>query len=136
MAGCGGRGEQRVMHELAITQDIVDTVCEHAAGRQVYRVTVEIGELTAVVPEAVRFCFGPATVGTVAQDASLELVGVPGVARCRACGAEFAAADPVLLCVCGRADADVLSGREIRIRSMEVSRECARPADAATIQPA
>ncbi|WP_280461329.1 hydrogenase maturation nickel metallochaperone HypA [Nocardia carnea] len=123
------------MHELAITQGIVDTVCDHAAGRRVHHVTVEVGELATVVVEALRFCFELATGGTVAQGASLEIVPVPGVARCRACGAEFVVTDPVLLCGCGSADADLLSGQDLRIRSMEVSRECARPADAGTIQP-
>ncbi|MFI5719556.1 hydrogenase maturation nickel metallochaperone HypA [Nocardia sp. NPDC051750] len=123
------------MHELAITQSIVDTVCDEAAGRSVYHVTVEIGALATVLPEALRFCFELATEGTPAQGASLEIVEAAGVARCRMCGAEFVVTDPVLLCACGSADADLRSGRELRIRSMEVSRECARPADVGTIQP-
>ncbi len=45
------------MHEMAITQSVVDAVCEHAAGRRVHSVKLEIGELCAVVPDAMQFCF-------------------------------------------------------------------------------
>ena len=41
--------------------------------------------------------------------------------RCRSCGAEFELADLILLCPCGSADVDVLTGRDLRILSMEVS---------------
>lgn len=120
------------MHELAITQSVIDAVCAHAAGRTVYSVTVEVGVLTAVVPEAMRFCFDLAAEGTLAEGANLEIRCVPGTAYCRACGADFAVTDPVLLCGCGSADVELRSGRELRIRSMEVSRECAQPVDAET----
>jgi hydrogenase nickel incorporation protein HypA/HybF len=108
------------MHELAIAEDIVDAVCERAAGRRVHRVTVRIGALTAVVPEAMRFCFDLAVEGTVAEGAALEIEHRPGAARCRACGAEVELADVILLCPCGSADLDVTGGRELQIVSMEV----------------
>jgi hydrogenase expression/formation protein HypD len=31
------------MHEMALTQSVVDAVCEHAAGRHVHSVKVQIG---------------------------------------------------------------------------------------------
>ncbi|WP_328394585.1 hydrogenase maturation nickel metallochaperone HypA [Nocardia sp. NBC_00416] len=120
------------MHELAITQSVVDAVCEHAAGRRVYSVTVEVGALTAVVPEAMRFCFELAAEDTVAEGANLDIRCVPGAAQCRSCGADFIVTDLLLICACGSADVEVRAGRELRIRSMEVSRECAQPADAGT----
>ncbi|WP_327145999.1 hydrogenase maturation nickel metallochaperone HypA [Nocardia sp. NBC_01327] len=122
------------MHEMAITQSVVEAVCEHAAGRTVYSVTIAVGALCAVVPDAMRFCFELATEDTVAAGAQLDIELVPGQANCRSCGAEFTLADLILLCPCGSADLDVTSGRELKIRSMEVSEECAQPADAATMR--
>ena len=75
------------MHEMAITQSVVDAVCEHAAGRRVHSVKVEVGALCAVVPDAMQFCFELATEGTVADGARLDLDVRPGAARCRSCGA-------------------------------------------------
>lgn len=124
---------ETVVHEMAITQSLLDSVCAHAEGRAVHRVTVAVGALCAVVPEAMQFCFELAAEGTVAEGAELEIELVPGTACCRACGAEFGLRVPILLCQCGSADIDVLSGRELRIRSMEVSDLCAQPADAETM---
>src|SRR4051812_15117370 len=106
---------------MAITQSVVDAVCEHAAGRHVQSVKVEIGALCAVVPDAMQFCFELATEGTIADGARLDLHLQPGLARCRACTKEFELHDLILLCPCGSADVEVLTGRDLRILSMEVS---------------
>ena len=108
------------MHELAIAESIVDAVCGAAAGRRVHRVTVKVGALTAVVPDAMRFCFELAVEGTVADGARLEIVALPGAADCRTCGATVTLETPILLCPCGSADLAVTAGRELRIVSMEV----------------
>ncbi|MEV6140548.1 hydrogenase maturation nickel metallochaperone HypA [Nocardia sp. NPDC051990] len=118
------------MHEMAITQYLVDAVSEHARGRAVHTVTVEVGALCAVVPESMQFCFELATEGTTVQGARLDLRIVDGAARCRNCGAEFLLPDLIVLCRCGSADVEVTAGRELRIVSMEVSERCAQPADA------
>jgi hydrogenase nickel incorporation protein HypA/HybF len=109
------------MHEMALTQSLVEAVCEHAAGRRVHSVKLEVGALCAVVPDAMTFCFDLATEGTVADGARLDVDIRPGAARCRSCGAHFELTDPILLCPCGSADVEVLAGRDLRILSMEVS---------------
>ncbi|MHC5825016.1 MAG: hydrogenase/urease maturation nickel metallochaperone HypA, partial [Nostoc sp.] len=45
------------MHELGITKNIVAIVAEHARGAKVQRVLLEIGKLSAIMPNAIRFCF-------------------------------------------------------------------------------
>ncbi|MFV8165014.1 hydrogenase maturation nickel metallochaperone HypA [Mycobacterium sp. 134] len=109
------------MHEMAITQSVVDAVCEHAAGRRVHSVKLEVGALCAVVPDSMLFCFDLVTQGTVADGARLDLDIHPGAAHCRSCGAQFDLPDLILLCPCGSADVEVTAGRELRILSMEVS---------------
>jgi hydrogenase nickel incorporation protein HypA/HybF len=109
------------MHEMALTQSLVEAVCEHAAGRRVHSVKLEVGALCAVVPAAMTFCFELATEGTVADGARLDVDVLPGAARCRSCDAHFELTDPILLCPCGSADVEVLAGRDLRILSMEVS---------------
>ncbi|BBZ61235.1 hydrogenase nickel incorporation protein HypA [Mycolicibacterium monacense] len=109
------------MHEMAITQSVVDAVCDHAAGRRVHSVRLEVGALCAVVPDAMRFCFELATEGTAADGARLDLDVRPGLARCRTCDTDFELTDLILLCPCGSADVEVRAGRDLRILSMEVS---------------
>jgi hydrogenase nickel incorporation protein HypA/HybF len=114
------------MHEMAITRSVVDAVCEHAGGRRVHSVRLQVGTLCALVPDAIQFCFGLATEGTVADGARLDVDVQPASARCRTCGAEFdqtdsSQTDPIMLCPCGSADVEVLIGRGLTILSMEVS---------------
>ncbi len=82
------------MHELAIVEEIVAAVAEAGGGRPVRHIVLEIGRLSTVLPDAVRFCFDLAAEGTVAEGAALEIVEVPGRGRCRACGGEVALERP------------------------------------------
>jgi hydrogenase nickel incorporation protein HypA/HybF len=124
------------MHELSITQSIVDTIADRLGPVSVHRVRLEIGKLSGVVPDAVRFAFELVTADTTLAGATLEIVEPEGSARCRDCGAEFATAEVLPLCACGSADVQVLGGDQLRIREVAYDQHdqevepCARPADA------
>jgi hydrogenase nickel incorporation protein HypA/HybF len=114
------------MHELAITQSVVDMVVERTAGRQVSLVRLEVGGLSGVVPDAMEFCYELLTSGTSLEGSTLVVEKTPGAAHCRSCGQDFALADLILLCPCGSADVDVIAGRELRVLSVElVAEPCA-----------
>ena len=55
------------MHELSIASNIVEFVAQAAAGRRVRRVTLEIGRLSGVSPDALAFCFPGVARGTDAE---------------------------------------------------------------------
>ena len=109
------------MHEMALTQGIV-TLCEqHAAGRPVRIVVVEIGELSGVVPEAVAFCFEACSSGTLLEGSRLQIEQVPGRGRCQECQHEQSVQrlyDPCT--ACGSYLLQVVSGEELRVREIEV----------------
>jgi len=109
------------VHELSITQSVVDAVAEQADGRRVLSVRLRVGRLSGVVPDAMRFCFELVTDGTPLQGTRLDIDEPAGSARCRGCGSAFELRDLVLLCPCGSADVAVLTGRELEIASMEVA---------------
>ena len=109
------------MHELAIAESVIEQVVARFGETPVAIVCLEIGELSGVVPDAIRFCFDLATEGTPVAGATLEIVEVAGWCSCRACGAEFHPADRLLLCGCGSADVAIVAGEELRIRSVGVS---------------
>ena len=108
------------MHEVGITQEIVAIAARKAGGARVTRVVVEIGRLTAVLPDAVRFCFDACAEGTPVAGAELDIIEVPGRGRCRACGNDQTLNQPFGLCPCGTTEFDWLSGEELRVRSVEV----------------
>ncbi|SDM82201.1 hydrogenase maturation nickel metallochaperone HypA [Allokutzneria albata] len=121
------------MHELSITQSIVEAIVERMGGTRISAVRLEIGKLSGVLVDSVRFCFDLVAEGTTVQGARLVIDEPAGGARCRDCTEEFDVEDPIVLCpACGSADAEVLSGRELRIKSVEVSSACAPPAGAPT----
>lgn len=108
------------MHELGITQNIVAIVAERANGAKVQRVSLEIGKLSAIMPDAVRFCFDVCCQGTVLEGATLEIIEIPGLARCRQCGAEVPLKQPFGICSCGSVGLDVICGEELKIKEMEI----------------
>ena len=108
------------MHELAIAESVVASVLEHTGGRRVAVVRLRVGRLAGVVPDALSFCFELATAGTTLEGASLELVEEHGRAHCRTCACDFTLDDPILLCGCGSADVELLSGQDLSVTSVEV----------------
>ena len=66
------------MHELAITQDLVDLVAERTAGRQVVIVNVRIGKESGIVPDSMAFSFDVVTLETPLEGARLVIQEVDG----------------------------------------------------------
>jgi hydrogenase nickel incorporation protein HypA/HybF len=108
------------MHELGITQEIVAIAETRSGGRKVSRVVVEIGRLSAVLPDAVRFCFDLCAEGTAVEGAELSIIQTPGTARCRECGVVVELDRPFGRCNCGGTDLDWLTGEELRVTEIEV----------------
>lgn len=109
------------MHELAITQCVVDAIADRFGESRVLAVRLEIGRLSGVVPDAIRFCFDLVAEGTAVAGARLDIDEPAGRASCRTCGDSFEIDQPILLCPCGSADVEVISGGELRIFSVEVA---------------
>ena len=109
------------MHELGITRSVVAICSERALGVPVKRVTLEIGKLSAVLPESVRFCFDICAKGTPLEGALLEIIEVPGGALCRDCGAEVPLDQLFGRCGCGSANLELVAGEELKIKEMEVA---------------
>lgn len=112
------------MHELALTESIVDAVAQRLPGTAISCVTLDIGALSGVVADSVRFCFDLVTEGTPLAGARLEITQTPGRCQCRACGAQFEPDSQLLLCPrpeCGSADVAVLAGQEFTIASVQVA---------------
>jgi hydrogenase nickel incorporation protein HypA/HybF len=108
------------MHELAITEGVVDAVTERLPDARITCVRLEIGALSGVVADSVRFCFDLVTEGTNLQGARLEITETAARCRCLACGREFEPDGPIALCPCGSTGVEVLAGQELEIASVQV----------------
>jgi hydrogenase nickel incorporation protein HypA/HybF len=121
------------MHELSLCQSVVESIMDRMGPARIAVVRLEIGKLSGVVVDSIRFCFDLVAEGTTLAGARLEIAEPSGDCRCRDCGEEFAVDDPIVLCpACGSANVAVLAGRDMRILSVEVSAECVPPVGART----
>jgi hydrogenase nickel incorporation protein HypA/HybF len=110
------------MHELSITQNLVAIATVHAQGAPITRITLEIGQLSAILPDAIRFCFDVCAQGTLLEGARLEIIEVPGRGHCRQCGHEMALEMPYGICDrCNSPFLDLVAGQELKIKEMETA---------------
>lgn len=112
------------MHELGITQSIIEiaerTARESGASR-VVSVTVEIGTLAGVVPEAVAFCYESCCRGTLLENSRLLIESIPGRGRCPECRLELEIEPLTFVCpACGALGLERLAGEELRFKELEV----------------
>lgn len=109
------------MHEMSITEGIIEICQKHAGGKKVISIDVEIGDLSSVVPEAIEFCFEACSTGTVLEGATLKIIRIPGLGCCMECSAETSIDSLYSPCsVCGSYRLQIISGEEMRVREIEV----------------
>jgi hydrogenase nickel incorporation protein HypA/HybF len=112
------------VHELALADAIVAIAREHACGRRVTAVDVQVGRLRQVVPSALEFAFELLAAGTNVEGAALNIAGVGIRVRCTACAAETDQDDFPLACgACGSLAVDVIAGEELLVDSLELDEE-------------
>jgi hydrogenase nickel incorporation protein HypA/HybF len=112
------------MHELAITQSMLDLVlkqAENAGAERVAKIDLVIGEMSGVVDECVEFYFEFLSKDTIAQGAVLSFKRVPMQARCRSCGELFTPKEFDWSCpICHNDSMEIVAGNELYIESIEV----------------
>lgn len=113
-----------LMHEMSIAQSLIDILKEEMEKHQAKNlrsVHLHIGELSAVVPDALSFCFGILVEGTALAGAELIMKVVPLKGYCPLCRLEFEIKDYTFICPsCGGTKIDTLGGQELSIVEMEV----------------
>jgi hydrogenase nickel incorporation protein HypA/HybF len=112
------------MHELAITQSMLDLVLEQAQkakAKRVGKINLVIGEMTGVVDRAVQFYFDFLSKGTPAEKAALNFKVVPTTARCHNCGKDFKLGEFDWTCPhCQSSNIEIVGGKELFVESIEV----------------
>ena len=112
------------MHELSIAQSILDTVVAEAQEHRAQRVVcvrLRIGELTAIVRDALTFSFEILAKDTCAEGAVLDIEHVPWQVRCGSCQLAYAVQQNELACpACGATGGETIAGRELQILEMDV----------------
>ena len=111
------------MHELGLCDALLRMIRKIMAEEeltQVSKVTLEVGELSGVLPKYMYDCWEAVIDGTEFQETKLAIEEIPGVARCLDCNAEFHSNAEILRCpVCSGNKLMPLEGRDMTIKEIE-----------------
>ena len=113
------------MHELSIVQSVLGLVKHHLPegnSGKVTSVKLQIGELSGIEINALRFAFDIARKNGWADEAALNIEYIPGKAHCRDCDSEFHKPTHYTACPeCGNYLTDLVAGREMKLLSFELA---------------
>jgi hydrogenase nickel incorporation protein HypA/HybF len=111
------------MHEMSITQSLLEIALAEAAKCNAKRITVinlKIGALTGVVEESVTMYLEFLAKDTPAEGARLVATAMPVTARCPSCEITFPVEDLIFVCPRCGGMAQAVTGRELFIESLEI----------------
>ena len=112
------------MHEMSIAQSLIDILrdemLKHDA-KSLRSVRLNVGQMTAIVPDALSFCFQVITDGTEMEGARLVMEIIPLVGYCGECGEEFEIKDYAFVCpLCDSTKINTIGGKDLSIVEIEV----------------
>lgn len=112
------------MHELGIVFHVIkrlEALAEEQHLTQIQRVTLEIGEVSGVVPEYLHDCWKWAIKKTqILQEAALSIEPIKAVTICNACGKTYATVEHGKTCPhCASDDTVLQTGNEMSIKQIE-----------------
>ena len=112
------------MHEISLLENVREILQEHAQNqhfRQITKITLEIGKLSCVESDALRFGFDVVMKNTLAEKAELILTEVDGMGRCDKCGKQVIMETLYDPCTaCGNPFVTVTQGSEMKIKDLIV----------------
>ncbi len=115
------------MHELSVTQSILEIAVDYAKRNQAARIVeihLQIGEITDFDDEWIQRYFDFVSKGTIAEGAKLRITRVPAKLQCQACSSVFSLDRSTWNSQCPSCqskDTQLISGREFRIEALEVT---------------
>ena len=112
------------MHEMSIAQNIIEIVDETLSEDEkpkLKEIVVDIGELVAVVPDSLQFCFEAIVQDTDYKNSVLNINTIPIKIMCKNCNTQSNIEKYSFLCPkCDSSKIEIISGEELSIRYLEV----------------
>jgi hydrogenase nickel incorporation protein HypA/HybF len=112
------------MHEMSLAEGVLQLIEDSAKTQDFSRVKtvwLEIGQLAGVEAEAMKFCFDAVVRDSIAQDAELVIIELPGQAWCMECSGTVQVHALYDECPkCGGHQLQVTGGNEMRVKELDV----------------
>ena len=114
------------MHELAVTESLLNTASDYGEKNQADKITVlniVIGSLSGIVDESVQFYWDIITADTLCDGSKLKFRKIPAKFNCQACGNDYELANELTPCPkCGSMDIRIIQGDEFLLESIEIEK--------------
>ena len=112
------------MHELSVTENILEIALRHAQKSQARRITslnLVIGQLSSILDDSVQFYWGIIAQNTIAAEARLHFERLPARFHCRNCQEDYQLIAEQLGCPkCGSPLVSLTQGEEFYLESIEI----------------
>ena len=112
------------MHELAVTESILNIAVQHASRAGAVRVTdlrLVIGQLSSIVDDSVQFYWDMISAGTICAGAQLHFERRPALLKCVDCDQTYALDGELTDCPnCHSVRIKVIAGEEFYVESIEI----------------
>lgn len=112
------------MHELSVTQNILEIALRHAGDARATRITdlyLVIGQLSSIVGDSVQFYWDFVARGTLAEGSRLHFQRIPAELVCQECGCRYSPSGEELACPsCSSSRVRLAAGDEFQLEAIEV----------------
>jgi hydrogenase nickel incorporation protein HypA/HybF len=109
------------VHELSICSSLAVIVEQHAEGRRVERVHLDVGHLRQVVPDTLKYSWDVIVTDSPLAGSELVINHIPAVLHCRDCDARTTIEVAVFRCACGSTAVDVIAGNELLVTTLDLA---------------
>lgn len=112
------------MHELAVTEQILNLALRHARDANASQVTdlhLQIGALSTIIDDSVQFYWDLISKDSLCQGATLHFERVPATLHCQACNVDYTLDGELTPCPhCNGIQVQILSGQEFKLTSIDI----------------
>lgn len=109
------------MHELSVTQSVLDIALKNAGPRKIKQINLVIGQFSSIVDDSVQFYWDIISKDTSAEGSLLHFERIPGEMTCQNCGHVFRPTDDTFDCPsCSSPFVKITKGEEFQVDSIDV----------------
>ena len=109
------------MHELSVTQSVLDIALRNAGARRIKRINLVIGQFSSIVDDSVQFYWEIISKDTLAEGSLLHFERIPGEMTCQNCGYVFGPTPETFDCPsCSSPFVKITKGEEFQVESIDV----------------
>jgi hydrogenase nickel incorporation protein HypA/HybF len=109
------------MHELSVTQSVLDITIKNAGTRKIKQINLVVGQFSSIVDDSVQFYWDIISKDTSAEGSLLHFDRIPGEMTCQNCGCVFQPTDETFDCPsCSSPSVKITKGEEFQVGSIDV----------------